>query len=1362
MLWLAVSGWLLFGATLGVVHGIIVPRIGNWRADLETLATKAVGIPVRIGDIRAQSKGLIPSFELSNVRLLDEAGRDALQLNRVLTSVSVPSLWRMGFDQIYIDQPSLDVRRRADGQIEVAGLTLFAQAPADDAPSALMDWFFSQSEFAIRSGSVRWTDDLKQQPTVTLEQVDLVVRNPGRQHLIRLDATPEGGLAGRISMQGVFRSPFLSLHPGRLTDWRGTAYVNMPAVDLAKMASPTHLTDHLGLQVTHGRGALRLWMDVDDGQLTGSTADLALTDVHARFHQSAQPMRLNHFNGRVTLAHKPTGWEVQTDKVVFETAQGARWTQGSLRALYQPAQAPMQAPGELEISRIDLAALRELASAMPLPTAMQRWMAELQPTGEIDTLLLTWLGNDQAWSTYTAKGQAHGLSLRAEAPPALPAPGTTQTPSPGRPGFSGASVAFQLDQHGGKATLGVRDGTLEFPGVFEEPRIPMDTASADLAWTLKQDDIHVQFNNVRFSNSDLQGQTSGSWHTAQPTSNASGSRFPGVLKLDGSLSRGKGERVHRYLPMVIAADTRHYVRDAILAGEVQSVKFRVNGDLWHMPFDQVSEGDFRIAAQISKVDYAFVPPAYIEAAASKWPALRQLDGELVFDRASMSLKVSKGLVADAPGLKVARATARIADLSHNAVVEVDAFIDGPLNDALDVVRKSPLSDLTGGALSAARGSGAAAIRFGLNIPLQRIGHMKVKGSVALPGNDIQITPDTPMLARTRGTVEFSDRGFQVNGGTARLLGGDLQFAGGLGAAAEGVRFSGNGTATAEGLRQASFLGVVAQLADKATGQTTYTTQLAFGPAGPEVQVQTNLHGLQLDLPAPLNKAAGGHWPLRYSSRPTAAPASGAPRTEQLMLDLADGQAPVLHLNLLRDTSASPSRTLKGVLAAGDAARQPPALPPAGVSATIDLPMVDADAWEVALAGAAAQPGRASNLASTLLADPPDRVTVATPLLVTGGRHLHDLRLRASRDGPRWHGQVQAREAAGQFGYRPATSKQGAQLQARLSRVNWQTANDRSAAPILAAGSAPLAPARQPQSVPALDIEVASFELDDRDLGALTLQATHRQTANDVREWHLTRLNLRVPEAQLTGTGDWAPATPSPGSDGQPVRRTALNFVLDINDSGALLARFGMPNVFKGGKGQLKGQLGWAGAPYALHTPSLSGQINLNLASGQFLKAEPGLAKLLSVLSLQSLPRRLTLDFSDVFAQGFAFDFVRGDATVAQGIATTNNLQMKGPTAAVLMEGTANIEQETQNIHALVIPELNAGTASLIATVVNPAIGLGTFLAQAFLRQPLIRASTQAFHIHGTWADPQVDPVKPPTDAGTTTPPAPTATGTLKP
>jgi uncharacterized protein YhdP len=156
---------------------------------------------------------------------------------------------------------------------------------------------------------------------------------------------------------------------------------------------------------------------------------------------------------------------------------------------------------------------------------------------------------------------------------------------------------------------------------------------------------------------------------------------------------------------------------------------------------------------------------------------------------------------------------------------------------------------------------------------------------------------------------------------------------------------------------------------------------------------------------------------------------------------------------------------------------------------------------------------------------------------------------------------------------------------------------------------------------------------------------------------------------------------------------------------------------------------------------MSGSFNVEVETGQFLKADPGIAKLLGVLSLQSLPRRLALDFRDVFSEGFAFDFLRGDVAIEKGIARTNNLQMKGVNAAVMMEGQADIARETQDLKVVVIPEINAGSASLIASAINPLIGLSTFLAQVVLRRPLIEAATQEFHVDGTWVDPRVTKVE---------------------
>ena len=130
-----------------------------------------------------------------------------------------------------------------------------------------------------------------------------------------------------------------------------------------------------------------------------------------------------------------------------------------------------------------------------------------------------------------------------------------------------------------------------------------------------------------------------------------------------------------------------------------------------------------------------------------------------------------------------------------------------------------------------------------------------------------------------------------------------------------------------------------------------------------------------------------------------------------------------------------------------------------------------------------------------------------------------------------------------------------------------------------------------------------------------------------------------------------------------------------------------------------------------------------------------------MLSLQSLPRRLVLDFRDLFQEGFAFDNITGDLRIDEGVAHTNNLRMRGVQAAVLMEGSADIQRETQDLRVIVVPEINAGTASLAYAAINPAIGLGTFVAQIFLRKPLTQAGTREFHVTGPWSDPKVERVQ---------------------
>ncbi|HWP12218.1 MAG TPA: AsmA-like C-terminal region-containing protein, partial [Ramlibacter sp.] len=405
-----------------------------------------------------------------------------------------------------------------------------------------------------------------------------------------------------------------------------------------------------------------------------------------------------------------------------------------------------------------------------------------------------------------------------------------------------------------------------------------------------------------------------------------------------------------------------------------------------------------------------------------------------------------------------------------------------------------------------------------------------------------------------------------------------------------------------------------------------------------------------------------------------------------------------------------------------------------------------DAWEEVLGRAAGGPAGAASLRasqdSPALGYLPTVMAVRAKELTLEGRTLHNVVVGGSSDGLTWRANVDATELNGYLEYRQPTGAGAGRLHARLARLAIAASAAREVEVLLH---------QQPDRLPALDIVVDDFDLRGKKLGRLEIDAVNRGAGTvsregGVREWRLNKLNLSMPEASFSATGNWAALNAQPVAAGGPRpapaaagerRRSVMNFKLDIADSGQLLARFGMKDMVRRGKGRMEGQVSWLGSPLSLDYASMNGNFYVNVEAGQFLKADPGLAKLLGVLSLQSLPRRLALDFRDVFSEGFAFDFLRGDVTIQQGIAATNNLQMKGVNAAVLMEGKADIARETQDIKVVVVPEINAGTASLVATVINPAIGLGTFLAQMFLRQPLMRAATQEFHIDGTWADPRI-------------------------
>ncbi len=1351
------------------IYGLIVPRIGEFRPQLENRLSAAMGVTVRIGTISARINGLMPTFEMSQVRLLDSLGRDALVLKTITAAVSPQSLLDLGFAQLLIEQPELAVHRNAQGRITVAGLDVTESNTQTTDTTVAADWLFAQDEIVIRSGTVRWTDELRGAPPLSLTQVDLYLRNRGRRHQIRMDATPPPQWGARFNLMGDFRGPMLSQHPGDWRSWQGLMHADLPRVDVRQLRQYAQL----GVDIDQGHGQLRGWLALDKGVVREATADIALADVSVRLRSDLQPLVMNTLSGRFNLALDTGSLALRTEQLGFELRSSVRWPGGNVRLALSGRDDPTKAAGEFAADKLDLAALALISDRLPLDATVHAWLSDLQPQGLMSNLQAKWQGKIDEPRQYEVQGAAQGVSLLASSErsaratstaPATSAHADSSTrtmPKLWHPGVRNANIDFKFNDKSGNAKLQIERGSITLPGAFEEPTVPFDQFTTELNWQLSTEQWQVQMTQLKFANADLQGDGTARWQTADPAKSGAKSRFPGLLDLQGTFARAEGTRVYRYLPMTILPSARQYVRDAVVQGKASLGSFKIKGDLFDMPFTDPAKGELRIAATITGATLDYVPRRLLPSGGLLWPALTQINGELLFDRQSMAVRGATARIAGAPSLALSKVEASIADLTQKQQVVISAEARGNAAEVVALVNTTPLLEISSKALAQTSINGQTDLKLRLLLPIGELENTRVQGTVTLPGNDVQFTPQSPALQLAKGQVLFNEKGFSVRDATARAFGGELRIDGGSRPNASAndvsVALRAQGTFSAEGLRQAKELGYVSRIAARATGSAAYVANLSFRRGFPEIAVSSNLQGLALNLPQPLVKTAEALLPLRYdNSLIRESLADGRKLQDQISLDLGS----LATISYLRDISTDTPRVVRGRIGVGLAAGESVAgNDEPGVAANINFAQLDLDAWERLLSGAATVGAKVANavvpsagLSNETLAYLPSVLAVRARELTIQGRTLHNVVVGGSREDLTWRANLDARELNGYIEYRQPSNNNSGRVYARLARLSLAAA---TAADIEATLD------QQPSSIPALDVVVEDFELRGTRMGRVELEALNRESAG-VREWRLSRLYVSMPEAQFNATGNWALIGAQQSAVRSERRRTALNFKLDINNAGELLKRFGQDKVIARGKGSMQGQVAWMGAPWAMDYPSMTGGFGINVESGQFLKADPGIAKLLGVLSLQSLPRRLALDFKDVFSEGFAFDFIRGDVKIDQGVAFTNNLQMKGVNAAVLMEGSANIARETQDMKVVVVPELNAGTASLVAAAINPAIGLGTFLAQLILRRPLIEAATQEFQISGSWADPQMVRVKRNSISPATQPSAPAATATITP
>ena len=385
----------------------------------------------------------------------------------------------------------------------------------------------------------------------------------------------------------------------------------------------------------------------------------------------------------------------------------------------------------------------------------------------------------------------------------------------------------------------------------------------------------------------------------------------------------------------------------------------------------------------------------------------------------------------------------------------------------------------------------------------------------------------------------------------------------------------------------------------------------------------------------------------------------------------------------------------------------------------DVPTVDLDGW-LALKKQL-DSGQEDDL-------PLAGVDVTVGALEVFGRQLNDLRIGASRGGNDWQLDLRGRELAGTARWQAAAAgRPNGRIVARLQRLIAPATAQASVTATSEATTAP--PTVNPW--PAVDIVADAFRLKDHELGKLELVAEPSQG-----DWRIESLKLSSDDGHLEAEGWWRGGGRAPS--------TQLTADLDVRDAGKYLSRFGLPNAVTAAPTRIRGNLAWAGNPTEFDYPTLSGELHMQTGPGQFTKLDPGIGKLLGVLSLQSLKRRLTFDFQDLFGEGFAFDEITGDVRIQNGIMKSDNLKIVGPSARVSIAGETDIARETQRLKVRVQPTLS-GTVSVGAAALllaNPvpgaAVGAGSSLAQTVLKDPIEQMFAYEYAVSGSWSDPTVE------------------------
>jgi uncharacterized protein (TIGR02099 family) len=1025
------------------------------------------------------------------------------------------------------------------------------------------------------------------------------------------------------------------------------------------------------IDLQSGRGDASISLDFSDARLDKVKADIDLNNVKGRISKDKEPFSANLFSGTLSWEKAKNTTTLTAQNIKLNAENELNIEGGSGFVSYTTKDDEPWINASLKLNTFNLNFLKKLKQVVTIPDRFNEVLNSLSPQGKLSALALSLQGNPTKPNHYRFATTFDNLSVN---------------PYQNIPGINRLSGQIDANEDYGTISLETQNAAINLAGILRWP-LPLQRLTGKVTWSNKGR-LKIVANNITFSNEHIHGTIDASY-------DMNGIKG-GYIDISGKFDEGNAKFAPFYYPLIMGKDTMRWLDNSILSGKANDIRLTVKGHLEDFPYiDKRNKPDpdlgvFKVTARISD--------AVLEYGKS-WPKIQGVALDMLFEGNSMELNADKGNIY---GIKIIKGKASIPELNtygkNNQTLIIEGLAEGPTADGIDFINSSPVKQVTLGFTDDLKAAGTGKLNLNLNIPLNNIEAASYKGQYTIQ-NGLMFANERmglPEISNLAGQLNFDQSGINAELIRAEILGGPVQF--NLNTASDQtINIAANGTVTDTGVKDFASNMITQAL----IGSTNWSADIAIKKPVINMQVRSDLKGLAINLPAPIGKSS------EQTAKLVVTKIQSTPKQDQIELNYNNAVSALF----LRNEKNSDLMFDRGNIAINTSARLPDK---SGLSLNGEFDYINADEWMDLFSKTNEKTANTDKLSSSLKIDTAD---ISIRQLEIFNRTLNAISIESTPKSNYLQLNINSQEIAGNIEwYAAKTTEETGKMIANLKKLHIPASNikeeDKSEDREIK---------KLNKKYPALDIQAEDFKLGEKALGMLELKAFE---VND--DWVIEQLKISNPDDVLLAEGRWHNWTRNPN--------TNLEFSLAANDIGKTLKRFGQPDTIKGGVALISGKLQWPGSPHQFKKYGLNGSFTLGASKGQVIKIQPGVGRLLGLLTLQSLPRRLSLDFRDLFSEGFAFDVISATAKIENGVMHSDDFFMTGPAAETEIKGDINLNNETQNLRVKVVPHIS-DTLSLAALAGGPIAGAAAFVAQKILKDPLNKIAQSEYVITGTWDKP---------------------------